>query len=197
MYSLLVDIMRGFLLSDLRDKKFFEKIVGKDVYSVNGEKIGKIWKIYISKRTKIPLKVVIKKKNGEKVSVDPEKLRVEKNKILIFSKPYTKISYIMARLDDIVENIKKLKEELFILDENFILNSSVTYEEYIQERKRIDKERINLLLEAKNLVEILNSLIEEENLFIDLEERKKIYEILDILENDLIVLPTDLVINSM
>lgn len=189
--------MEGLLLSDLTDKRFFEKIVGRDVYSANGKKIGKIWKIYISKRTRIPLKVVIKKNSGEKMGVDPEKLRIEKNKIMLFSKPYTKISHILARLDDIVENMKRLKEELFVLDEKFILDSSITYGEYVLERKRIDRERINLLLEAKNLVEILNSFVEKENLLIDVEERKKIYEILDVLENDLIVLPTDLVINSM
>jgi hypothetical protein len=171
--------MRGLLLSEINDKKILEKIVGKQLYNRKGENIGIIWKIYISKKDKHPLKVVIKTHGNQKITTSPERIRIEKGKIYLLDQTHEAARAIIDRLSEIVAELRNLRDTLLLLDEKYI-SSEITPEEYQSKRGNIERKRLQLRIEATTLLETLNHLIKQDN-FLDKEEETKIYEIIDAL----------------
>ncbi|AKG38927.1 MAG: hypothetical protein ACP5II_07585 [Infirmifilum sp.] len=175
--------MRGVVLSEINDKRLLEKIVKKDVYDARETRIGIIWKIYIAKKTKQPLKVVIKKTTGEIMEVSPDRLRISGKKIVLISDAYEGAVAVIEKIWEIAQELKKIKNELLLLAERHLVLRELTYEQYVEERKALEKKRLMLKLEAYTLLDTLNYLIESEGLQLSEDDEKRLFYSLDVLKN--------------
>jgi|GEM_PF-1137854 hypothetical protein len=169
--------MRGILLSEINDRKMLERIVGRSVCNRKGESIGVIWKIYISKREKRPLKVVVKTRANQKITISPERIRVERERIFLLDQTHEAVRAVTERLSEIVGELRSLRDTLFLLDEKYI-SSEISPEEYRLQRSSIEKRRLQLRLEASTLLETLNHLVENDSI-LDKDDERKIFEIID------------------
>ncbi|ABL78103.1 hypothetical protein Tpen_0701 [Thermofilum pendens Hrk 5] len=182
------EVMRGIVLSEITDRKLLEKIVGKVVYRRSGEKVGKIWKIYVSKREKQPIKVVLKTDSNGKIVVPPERIRVENNRIILLDHSQEAILSIIGRLSDIAEELRKLRDELLVLDEKLI-SGEIPREEYNVARSRIERKKVHLRMEASTLLDALNHMVQSGEVTLNKEEERRIYEIMDVLSLSLPAIP--------
>ncbi len=183
--------MRGIVLSEINDKKLLEKIVKKDVYGSDDSKIGSIWKIYIAKKTKQPLKVVIRRVNGELLEVTPDKLRIVGKKIVLVDYIHEGAVAALERLWEIAEELRKLKNDLLVLGERYLITKEISYEEYMEERKRLERKRLLLKLEAYTLLDTMNYLMQREGVHISRDDEKKLLYVLDVLKNSFPVIPLE------
>lgn len=182
---------RGILLSEVNDRRILEKIVKREVFDSKGAKIGYIWKIYIAKKTKQPLKVVIKRQGGELLEVQPEKLRLINKRIVLADQTHEGAVAILERLYEIAEELKQMKNELMVLGERCLVAREISYDQYIAERRVLEKKRLMLKLEAYTLLDALTHLLQEEGVKLSREEEQKLLYSLDVLKSNLPVIPTE------
>lgn len=183
--------MRGIVLSEINDKRLLEKIVKKEVYDIRENKIGIIWKIYIAKKTKQPLKVVIKKTTGDILEVSPERLRIYGKKILLISDAYEGATAILEKIWEIADELKKIKNELLVLGERHLILKELSFEQYMEERKKLERRRLMLKLQAYTFLDTLNYLVEQEGLKLSEDDEKRLLYSLDILKNSFPVIPVE------
>ncbi|QOJ79670.1 hypothetical protein IG193_04245 [Infirmifilum lucidum] len=183
--------MRGIVLSEINDKKLLEKIVKREVYGSNDSKIGSIWKIYIAKKTKQPLKVVIRRVDGELLEVTPDKLRIVGKKIVLVDYVHEGAVATLERLWEIAEELRRLKNDLLVLGERHLVSKEISYEEYMEERKRLERKRLLLKLEAYTLLDTLNYLVQREGVHISRDDEKKLLYVLDVLKSSFPVIPLE------
>lgn len=175
------------MLSEINDRKLLERIVGWEVYERDGKLVGRLHKVFISKVTKQPLKVVIKKVKGGQIELPPERLRVEKGRVVLIEEESDVFFRVVKRLEDISAELRKLKEEILRLDEQFI-GGAISWESFCEKRKIIDERRILLKLEAYQLLEVLKSHAEQHSAAISDEDRRHLAHLLDLLSADLPVI---------
>jgi len=183
--------MRGVVLSEINDRKLLEKIVKKEVYDHNNSKVGVIWKIYIAKKTKQPLKVVIKRVNGEFLETTPDKLRITGKKIVLLDHSYEGALALLERLWEIAEELRKIKNDLLVLGERHLVMKEISYEEYMEERKRLERKRLLLKLEAYTILDTLSYFVHQEGVQLTPDDEKKLFYSLDILKNSLPVISVE------
>ncbi|MEZ0345506.1 MAG: PRC-barrel domain-containing protein [Infirmifilum sp.] len=183
--------MRGVVLSEINDKRLLERIVKKEVYDARGSKIGIIWKIYIAKKTKQPLKVVVKRITGDILEISPDRLRISGKKIILMNDTDEGAIAILEKLWEIADELKKIKNELLLLGERHLILKELSYEEYLKERKKLERQRLMLKLEAYTLLDTLNHLITSEGLKLSEEDEKRLLESLDILRNSFPIIPAE------
>lgn len=186
-------LMRGITLSEINDRKLLEKIVGWDVYKKDGRLVGRLYKVFISKRTKQPLKVVIKRAKGGQIEVSPERLKVDKGKVILLEEESETFFRAVKRLEDISTELKKLKEEILRLDEEFI-GGNIPWESFCERRKAVEERRVLLKLEAYQLLEALKSYAEQYGVAVSDEDRKHLAYLLDLLSADLPVVSLEKVL---
>lgn len=185
-----MESMRGITLSEINDRKLLERIIGWEVYEKNGKLVGRLHKVFISKGTKQPLKVVIKKVKGGQIEISPERLRVDKGRVILIEEESDTFLRVVKRLEDISAELKKMKEEILKLDEQFI-GGIMPWETFCEKRKMIEERRIFLKLEAYQLLEVLKYQAEQYGVALSDEDRKHLAHLLDILSADLPVIPLE------
>lgn len=188
----LTGAMRGIVLSEINDRKLLERIVGWEVYGRDGKLVGVLHKVFVSKRTKQPLKVVIKKVKGGQIELSPDRLRVDRGKVILLEEEGDSLIKAVKHLEEILSDLKNLKNEIFKLDEEFI-NGRITWESFCEKRKSLDEKRILLKIEAYQLLEALTQHAENYDALSD-EDRKHLAYILDLLSADLPVVSVDKVL---
>ena len=180
--------MGGVLLSEINDRKLLERVIGWEVYGADGKAVGRLYKVFISKKTKQPLKAVVKKLSGGYLEVQPERLRVEKGRLRLLNADQEAFFSAVKRLEEITSELKRLRESILLLDEQLI-SGSISREVFWDKRRRIDERRIILKLEAHQLLEALQFYVEQHNIELTDDDRKRIAHLLDLLSLDLPVLP--------
>jgi len=183
--------VRGVLLSEINDKRLLERLIGREVYKRGEEKpVGKLYKIFISKKSKQPLKVFVLTRKGERLELPPERVRVEGGRVYIVSEELEVFLECVKRLEDISGELKRLRNEIFELDEK-VISGAITWEVFAEKRRALEEKRVLLKVEAFQLVEALKSYAEVHKLSLSEEEEKMLAKILDSLAYDLPVLPLE------
>uniref|UniRef100_A0A7C4B953 PRC-barrel domain-containing protein n=1 Tax=Thermofilum pendens TaxID=2269 RepID=A0A7C4B953_THEPE len=176
---------KGVLLSEINDRRLLERLIGKEVYRQGQEEpLGKLYKIFISKKSKQPLKVFVLSKKGERLELPPERIRVESGRVYIVSEELETFLEGVERLEYISRELKLLRNEILELDEK-VISGAISWEVFAEKRRALEERRILLKLEAFQLVEALRGYAEAYKLNLSEEEEKLLAKILDSLVYDL------------
>jgi sporulation protein YlmC with PRC-barrel domain len=182
---------RGVLLSEINDRRLLERLVGKEVYrQEGGEPLGKLYKIFISKKSKQPLKVFVLTRDGERLELPPERVKVERGRVYVISEELEVFLEGVKRLESISRELKRLRNEILELDEK-VISGAISWEVFTEKRRALEERRVLLKLEAFQLVEALRGYAEAHKLNLSEEEEKLLAKILDSLVYELPVLPLE------
>jgi len=182
---------RGVLLSEINDRRLLERLIGKEVYRRGEEEpLGRLYKIFISKKSKQPLKVFVLTKRGERLELPPERIKVEGGRVYIVSEELETFLEGVKQLESISKELKRLRDEILELDEK-VISGVITWEVFTEKRRVLEERRVLLKLEAFQLVEALRSYAETYKLNLSEEEEKMLARIVDSLVYDLPVLPLE------
>lgn len=179
------------MLSEINDRRLLERLVGKEVYRQEwGEPLGKLYKIFISKKSKQPLKVFVLTRDGGRLELPPERVKVEGGRVYVVSEELEVFLEGVKRLESISRELKRLRNEILELDEK-VISGAISWEVFTEKRRALEERRVLLKLEAFQLVEALRGYAEAHKLNLSEEEEKLLAKILDSLVYELPVLPLE------
>lgn len=178
-------------MADIKgNKKFLERLIDREIYTPRGRLIGKVWKIYVSKRTKRPIKIVVKVPGGKRLSIDPGKIVVTDRGLILQAEDTKRFERLLLELEKTVREVRRLHEEILIADEKLI-RGAISGEEYRMLRGRIESRRAKLLMRAKSIVEEINAMREKGEIRLSVGEEKLLYKLVDYLRNSVLVVPLE------
>ncbi len=181
--------MERLLLAEIKgNKKFLERLIDREIYTPRGRLVGRVWKIYVSKRTKTPIKIVVKTPGGKRISVDPGKVLVSERGLILQAEDTRRLEEFLSELKAIVKQVKRLHSEILVADERLI-NGEISREEYLAARARIDARRAKLLLRAKKIVLEIEAMRKRGEVNLSPKEERLLYKLVDYLRGSVLVIP--------
>ncbi len=183
--------MERLLLADIRgNKKFLERLIDREIYTPRGRLIGRVWKIYVSKRTKKPIKIVVRVPDGKRLSIDPGKIVVTEQGLILQAEDTRRFEKLLLELEKTVREVRRLHEEILVADERLI-RGVIGRDEYRVLRERIESRRAKLLIRARSIIEEINAMRERGEIKLSVGEEKLLYKLVDYLRNSVLVVPLE------
>ncbi|MEM1907780.1 MAG: PRC-barrel domain-containing protein [Thermofilaceae archaeon] len=159
-------------LVDVSGKEAFRKLLGAKVYSLNGEYIGYLKRIYVEKKRGKATKIVVRLLNGGLLVLDPSIAVIGPDgRITLKTDVKVEAKVIGRELDKLqtmVSELRSVRERLLELDEAFI-SGELTKATYQRFRAALEQRRQKIVSEIKRLVEELEPYTHRLE-----EERKKL-----------------------
>jgi len=178
------------LLADIRgNKRFLEKLIDREIYTPRGRLVGKIWKIYVSKKSKKPIKLIVKVPGGGRISIDPGKVVVEGGNLILKVEDSRRLSELFRELKSIVRRVRSLHEELLLANEKLV-NGEMGEREYKIIRGKIDSERAKYILRAQNILSEIELMRRHGEIRLTAGEERLLSRLVDYLKNSVVVLPS-------
>ncbi len=182
--------MERLLLADIRgNKRFLEKLIDREIYTPRGRLVGKIWKIYVSKKSKKPIKLIVKVPGGGRISIDPGKVVVEGGNLILKVEDSRRLSELFRELKSIVRRVRSLHEELLLANEKLV-NGEMGEREYKIIRGKIDSERAKYILRAQNILSEIELMRRHGEIRLTAGEERLLSRLVDYLKNSVVVLPS-------
>lgn len=169
-------------LADVSGKEALRKLLGAKVYSLSGEYVGYLKRVYVEKKRGKATKIVVRLLSGSLLVVDPSNVIVGpdgrialKTNVKVEDRD---VSRELARLQAAVTELRSVRERLLELDEALI-SGEISRETYQRFRIALEQKRQHIITEIKKLIEELEPYTHKLD-----EERRKLLDKINAAEGE-------------
>ncbi|MCD6562840.1 MAG: PRC-barrel domain-containing protein [Thermoproteales archaeon] len=172
-------------LASFKGKDFFTKILGVKVYTDNGEYVGFIKRIILKKDDESVKRVFIKNTDGRLLSIDPSRIIIENNRVILikFGSPkkslaYNELALIVKEFKNLAEELEHIRYSILILDEKYF-RGYISQGYYERERNKLEKKRAEILTIIRRKVEYIEK---NKRYIFDLQDSELLLRLKEFLE---------------
>lgn len=159
-------------LADVSGREAFRKLLGAKVYSLNGEYVGYLKRVYVEKKKGRATKIVIRLLSGGLLVIEPSNAMLSPDgRITLKTEVKVEVKDVgreLAKLQAAVSELRGIRERLLELDEALI-SGELSKETYQRFRAALEQKRQKIVTEIKKMVEELEPYTHRLD-----EERKKL-----------------------
>ena len=148
--------------------KKYRRYIGKPVVSKSGGSIGVVSEIRLNRRTKEPISIVVKMRDGSvrEFYVDRDGVSFAEDRVIVGSERgdgddiERTVKHIMAEIEHVKQRMRDLMEKLDKVSE-LLIKGSISEDVYKDIKDRLDRERLRLSRICGEKLRVLDEAIDE------------------------------------